>query len=417
MKIAYWDCPTGIAGDMCLGALVNAGVPLEYLMRCLEELSIEQEYDLRIESVRRQGQLATKVHVDLNASVRRHHHARHLPEIQQLIHNAALPQRTKDWSLEVFHQLAIAEGAVHGLPPEKVHFHEVGAVDAIIDIVGTCIGLDWLGIEELYCSALPMGGGTVQAAHGRLPVPVPAVLKLWESRQVPIYSNNINKELVTPTGAAIVVTLAKGFGALPSNFALDKVGLGAGSHDLPIPNILRLWLGHLSKLHQQAPETIAPLASESSLETICVLQTQIDDLDPQVFGYLFDCLLEAEALDVFTQAIGMKKSRPGILLTVICHPSQAADCQKIIFRETTTLGIRHYQQQRSILTRKFQTVELPQGSVRVKVATQGIGENQHVINAQPEYKDCAQIAKHTGQSLRDVRQMALNLWQTQQKTS
>ena len=414
MKVAYWDCPTGIAGDMCLGALVNAGVPLEYLMRCLEKLGIEEEYDLRVESVHRQGQLATQVHVDLKEPTHAHHHARHLPEIEQFIHNAALPKRVKEWSLQIFEQLAIAEAAVHGLPPEKVHFHEVGAVDAIVDIVGTCIGLDWLNIEELYCSALPMGSGTVQAVHGRLPVPVPAVLKLWESRQVPIYNNDIQKELVTPTGAAIVVTLAKEFGSLPANFRLDKIGLGAGSHDLPIANILRLWLGNLSKINQQSSENITPFPADTCLETISVLQAQIDDLDPQVFGYLFDRLLEAGALDVFTQAIGMKKSRPGILLTVLCHLDKAVCCQQIIFRETTTLGIRHYQQQRSILTREFQEVALPEGIVRIKVATQGTGENQRVINVQPEYEDCAQIARDSGRSLRDVRQMALNLWQSQQ---
>ena len=412
MKVAYWDCPTGIAGDMCLGALVNAGVPLEYLMKCLEKLGIEEEYNLRVESVHRQGQLATQVHVDLKEPTHPHHHARHLPQITPLILNAALPKRVKEWSVKVFKQLAIAEAAVHGLPPEKVHFHEVGAVDAIIDIVGTCIGLDWLNIEEFYCSALPMGGGTVQAAHGRLSVPVPAVLKLWESRQVPIYSNDIRKELVTPTGAAIVVTLAKGFGSLPSNFRLDKVGLGAGSQDLPIANILRLWLGNLSKSNQRSSENITPFPVDTCLETISVLQAQIDDLDPQVFGYLFDRLLEAGALDVFTQAIGMKKSRPGILLTVLCDLDKVARCQQIIFRETTTLGIRYYQQQRSVLTREFQEVTFPEGTVRIKVATQGTGENQQVINVQPEYEDCAQIARDSGRSLRDVRQIAINLWQS-----
>ncbi|MFM7580368.1 MAG: LarC family nickel insertion protein, partial [Microcystaceae cyanobacterium] len=207
-SIAYFDCPTGIAGDMCLGALVSAGVPLAYLTAELAKLGLAQEYDLRSELVQRQGQQATKVQVQLLSDRLppdhhhdHHHYAphRHLPEIQGLIQQAAIPSRVKEWSLAVFQRLAIAEGAVHGIAPEQVHFHEVGATDAIVDIVGTCLGLDYLGIERIFCSALPTGGGTVWAEHGRLPVPVPAVVKLWESRQVPIYSNGIDRELVTPT--------------------------------------------------------------------------------------------------------------------------------------------------------------------------------------------------------------------------
>ncbi|GBF79368.1 nickel pincer cofactor biosynthesis protein LarC [Aphanothece sacrum] len=252
-KIAYLECPTGIAGDMCLGALVDSGVPLEYLIEQLQGLGIADEYRLWAEKVHRQGQLATKVHVELVTSTPHthesphHHHshhppARHLPEIELMIEQAKLPPRATQWSLEVFRQLAIAEGAVHGVAPSKVHFHEVGATDAIVDIVGTCLGLDWLDIEGLYCSGMPTGGGTVWAAHGRLPVPVPAVMKLWESRQVPIYSNGIDKELVTPTGAAIAISLALSFGESPQ-MKLEKVGLGAGSQELSIPNILRLWIG------------------------------------------------------------------------------------------------------------------------------------------------------------------------------
>ncbi|EAZ88664.1 nickel pincer cofactor biosynthesis protein LarC [Crocosphaera chwakensis] len=247
-KIAYLDCVTGIAGNMFLGALVDSGVPLEYLIEQLKGLNIDHEYELSQEKVQRKGQQATKVHVELliEDSHKSHHHhhtpARYLPEIESMIQQANLPSRVTQWSLDIFRRLAVAESAVHGVKPEKVHFHEVGATDAIVDIVGTCLGLDYLDIDELYCSALPTGGGTVWAAHGRLPVPVPAVLKLWESRQVPIYSNNIEKELVTPTGAAIAVTLVKSFGQ-PPNMILEKVGLGAGSQDLSLPNILRLWIG------------------------------------------------------------------------------------------------------------------------------------------------------------------------------
>ena len=397
-KCAYLECPTGIAGDMCLGALVDVGVPWQYLVDRLDDLGIGQEYQLRSEKVHRQEQLATKVYVDLltdtSASHHHHHHpARHLPEIEQIITSAGLPTRATQWSLQIFQNLAIAEGAVHGIEPEKVHFHEVGATDAIVDIVGTCLGLDWLEIERLYCSPLPTGGGTVKAAHGILPVPVPAVLKLWESREVPVYSNNITKELVTPTGAAIAVTLAESFGSPPA-MTIEKIGLGAGSLDLPIPNALRLWLGTTESTPSWQQETIT------------VLETQIDDLSPQAIAYTLEQLLAAGALDVFTQSIGMKKSRSGILVTVICPPEKAAICQQIIFRETTTLGIRQQTQHRSILDREITSVETTYGLVRVKVASQG----KQIMNVQPEYEDCAAIARKHNLPWRKIHQIALDAW-------
>ncbi|MFW6359996.1 MAG: nickel pincer cofactor biosynthesis protein LarC [Chroococcales cyanobacterium] len=391
-KIAYLETPTGIAGDMFLGALVDLGVPLDYLINQLNRLEIQQEYSLHAQKVSRQHQQATKVQVKLSSPSPSH---RHLPEIERLIERANLPPRVSQQSLAVFRQLAIAEGAVHGIPPEKVHFHEVGATDAIVDIVGTCLGLNWLGIDTLYCSPLPTGGGTVKAAHGILPVPVPAVLSLWQSRQVPIYSNGIDKELVTPTGAALVVTLAKDFGPPPA-MTLQQIGLGAGSRELPIPNILRLWIGKSSGL--EIPQT--------TLETICVLETQIDDLNPQAIGYVFERLLAVGALDVFTQSIGMKKSRPGILLTVICFPEKVSLCESVIFQETTTLGIRLRSQQRSILQREIQEVETLYGNVRVKVARHG----DILVNVQPEYEDCALLARQQNQPWRVIHQTALNDW-------
>ncbi len=429
-KLAYLECPTGIAGDMCLGVLVDVGVPLEYLIEKLLALGIEQEYKLRAESVHRNGQLATKVHVDLSDDHHHHHHdshshhqGRHLPEIERLITAAKLPPRAQAWSLAVFRQLAEAEGAVHGIPPEQVHFHEVGAVDAIVDIVGTCLGLDWLGISVnhnglplLYCSALPTGGGTVRAAHGQLPVPVPAVLKLWEMRGCPVYSNGIKRELVTPTGAAIATTLAIDFGSPPA-MILQRVGLGAGSRDLPIPNILRLWLGEVRSqeegVSRQESQSIYPGDPSPSLETISVLETQIDDLSPQAIGYVFEALFAAGAVDVFTQPIGMKKSRPGFLLTVICHPEQLSSCEAVLFRETTTLGIRRSIQQRAILQREIQQVETEYGAVRVKVAWMGKEEERHITNVQPEYEDCAKLARQHNLSWREVHRIALHKWYDQ----
>ncbi|MGB5959788.1 MAG: nickel pincer cofactor biosynthesis protein LarC [Coleofasciculaceae cyanobacterium] len=483
-KLVYLDCPTGIAGDMCLGALISAGVPLEYLTLELKKLGIEQEYSLRVESIHHNGQLATKVYVDLlgnhdhshehehshehdHSHEHKHSHehdhshghdhkshsliapkpqhhdsTRHLPEIEQLITNADLPPRVSEWSLAVFRKLAEAEGAVHGIPRAQVHFHEVGATDAIVDIVGTCLGLDWLGIDHLYCSALPTGGGTVWAAHGRLPVPVPAVLKLWESRQVPIYHNGINRELVTPTGAALVTALASGFGVAPP-MKLQRVGVGAGSLQLAIPNILRLWIGEgeveespLQNLIAK-PENLtsqprvgteaSPLqglektTSKPDLETISVLQTQIDDLSPQAVGYVFEVLFKAGAVDVFTQAIGMKKSRPGVLLTVICHPQDMESCEMVLFRETTTLGVRRFTQQRRILSREMHWIKTQYGDVRVKVAWSGsladpiytMPPRHAIANVQPEYEDCAELARANNLPWREVHQLALQSWYEQ----
>ncbi|MDD1420077.1 nickel pincer cofactor biosynthesis protein LarC [Dolichospermum sp. ST_sed1] len=418
-KIAYLQCPTGISGDMCLGALVSLGVPVEYLIEKLNGLGIEQEYQLWAEFVQRQSQQGTKVHVNLvdhhhhHDHEHHHHHERHLLDIEEMILQGKLPVRAEVWSLAVFRRLAVAEGAVHGIAPEKVHFHEVGAVDAIVDIVGTCLGLDWLGIDSnqeglplLYCSAFPTGGGTVHAAHGRMAVPVPAVLKLWEMRGCPVYSNGIDRELVTPTGAAIATTLVQDFGS-PPPMTIKQVGLGAGSLDLPIPNILRLWYGENESLQTDNSDLGA---YSPNLETITVLETQIDDLNPQVFGYVFEALFAVGAVDVFTQPIGMKKSRPGILLTIICHPNKVASCEAVLFRETSTLGIRRTTQERSILQREIQKVETIYGTISVKVAWTGKATEKVITNVQPEYEDCAELARQNNISWREIHRLALESW-------
>jgi pyridinium-3,5-bisthiocarboxylic acid mononucleotide nickel chelatase len=431
-KIAYLDCPTGVAGDMCLGALVDLGVPLEYLTEKLDRLGISQEYELKAESVLRNGQRATKIHVILKSE--KHHHEHHhshkhrhehhhdheshhdrlrnLPEIERMITGAKLPPRAEAWSVAVFRQLAKAEGAVHGISPEEVHFHEVGAVDAIVDIVGTCLGLDWLEIDQIFCSELPTGGGTVWAAHGRLPVPVPAVLKLFEMGNVPIYSNGIAKELVTPTGAAIATTLSSEFGAAP-RMRIEKIGLGAGSIELEIPNMVRIWIGAKEKSRLKVGLGESPLnpAPVGDFESVTVLETQVDDLNPQAIGYVFDQLLAAGALDVFTQAIGMKKSRPGILLTVISKPETVEVCESILFGETTTLGIRRTVQQRRALDRRFDHVKTEFGTVHIKIASQ----NGKVINVQPEYEDCAKIAQTANLPWREVHRVALQIWHNANK--
>ncbi|MGF1514235.1 MAG: nickel pincer cofactor biosynthesis protein LarC [Elainellaceae cyanobacterium] len=443
MAIAYFDCPTGIAGDMCLGAFIDAGMPLADLEAQLARLNLPDEYDLAVETVQRQGQRATKLWVRVRGtegqrsesaqkSAQNHGHnhehehqrqpeldhahsqtsSRHLPEIIALIDQAGLPERVRAWSTEVFHNLAQAEAKVHGIPAEQVHFHEVGAVDAIVDIVGTCIALNWFGIERLYCSALPTGGGTVSAAHGRLPVPVPAVLQLWQQRQVPLYSNGIQRELVTPTGAALAVTLAAAFGP-PPPMTIQRLGLGAGAAELSLPNALRVWIGAESPEGSGASPAELPPPALGTLEPIAILETQIDDLSPQVIGYLFERLLGAGALDVFTQAVGMKKSRPGILISVVCRSDRAAACEQILFQETSTLGVRRRLQQRSVLQRDIETAQTPYGPVRVKVAR---SDRSMVINAQPEYEDCARLARETGQSLREIHKQAILSWTAQKQS-
>ncbi|WP_404788435.1 nickel pincer cofactor biosynthesis protein LarC [Altericista sp. CCNU0014] len=394
-RIAYFDCPSGIAGNMCLGALLDVGVPLSHLEVSLAQLHLADEYKISVEPAYRQGQRGTYVRVEVVESHPHHPPHRHLPEIEASIRQTQLPERVKTWSSDIFRTLAIAEGAVHGIPPESVHFHEVGATDAIVDIVGTCIGLDWLGVERVFCSALPTGGGTVRAAHGLLPVPVPAVLQLATARQMPLYDNGIQKELVTPTGAAIVATLAQTFGPVPA-LALERVGLGAGSRDLPIPNLLRLWLG------EDCTTNVPP----TPRETIALLETQLDDINPQVVGYLYDLLLAVGAVEVFTQAIGMKKSRPGLLLSVLCPPALIETCEAILFRETTTLGIRRSLQQRAILDRQIERVETPLGQIQVKVARY----HNRVVNVQPEYEDCVRLAQQHGKPLKDIQQMAFRHW-------
>jgi len=463
-KIAYFDCPTGIAGDMCLGALVHAGVPLDYLIEKLNLLGISTEYQLRAELVHRNTQQATKFYVDLTADLslkpenpadstldpsetesptfdrtsQHHHHDdehshshdndtetghtshRHLPQIEQIIISAKLPPRVEAWSLAIFRKLAEAEGAVHGISPGEVQFHEVGATDALVDIIGTCLGLDWLDIDEFYFSAMPTGGGTVKAAHGILAVPTPAVMRLWETHQVPVYSNGIDRELCTPTGTAIACTLASGFGPQPP-MQVRAIGLGAGSRMLAIPNILRLWIGEKAtppyppqggkvrgkkEVFNQFPMPNSPFPMPDSQETICVLETQIDDLSPQAIGYVFDALFAAGALDVFTAPIVMKKSRLGVLLTAICHPEFQDACEAVIFRETTTLGIRRSTQQRTILYREIEVVKIEYGEVQIKVAKSG----QTIVNVQPEYEDCAEIARLKNISWREIHRLALQSW-------
>ncbi len=389
-RLAYFDCPTGVAGDMCLGALVDAGVPVAELERQLRGLPGALQFELTVQSVQRQGQRATQVRVQPRGEQPHH---RYWGDIRTLLAQATLPPQVQAWSQAIFAQLAQAEAAVHGIPPEQVAFHEVGAVDAIVDIVGTCIGLHYLNITQIYCSPLPVGSGTVATAHGVMAVPTPAVLQLCQQKQVPIYANGIDRELVTPTGAAIVTTLAQGFGHPPA-MRLERVGWGAGQAELPLANVLRLWVG-------------CPWA-EPLRESVVVLATQVDDMSPQGLAYACEELRAQGALDVWLQPILMKKGRSGVLVQVVCSPELAERCEAILLRETTTLGVRRSVQERRILPRRVVTVPTDWGPVAVKVAEQG----GQLVNVQPEYEDCARIARASGLPWKQVYQQVIRrFWQ------
>lgn len=430
---------------MCLAALVDAGVPLDYLQTQLATLGLSDEFTLTVTPTQRQGLRALHAEVALTSATgqprqghnHHHHHSasahdrdhdrdleskaaiaapaapRNLPAIEQLITQAALPDRAQRWSLAVFRRLAEAEAAVHGIAVDQVHFHEVGATDAIVDIVGTCLGLDYLGVDQLVCSPLPTGRGRVRAAHGWLPVPAPAVLKLLEQRQVPIYSNGLDGELVTPTGAAIATALADSFGDPPA-MTLHRTGLGAGGKDLPVANVLRLWIGETAATPAGAAvrDSTAETGVAYDSDTVTLLETQVDDLLPQAVGYLYDRLLAAGALDLFTQPVAMKKSRPGLLITVLCRPADEPHCTDILFAETSTLGIRRQAQQRWVLPRRIETLETPYGPVALKLAYHP--RTQAVLNVHPEYEDCAALARHGGVPWQTVHQTALSLWYQQQ---
>lgn len=458
---------------MCLAALVDAGVPLAYLQEQLASLKMGDEFTLSVTPTQRQGLRALYAQVDLrpfpgkngqelaassgtaiasrpnqvlldshrhlhrhgssypgiddNGHNHDHSHPplatpdradplphRNFSAIERLITQADLPDRVCRWSLAVFRCLAEAEAAVHGVAVDQVHFHEVGATDAIVDIVGTCLGLDYLGIDTLVCSPLPTGRGRVRAAHGWLPVPAPAVLKLLEHRQVPIYSNGLDGELVTPTGAAIAIALANSFGD-PPVMTLQRTGLGAGKKDLPVPNMLRLWVGTAAP----EPAQRAPVSTQDSdggpipydRDTVMLLETQVDDMVPQAVGYLCDRLLEIGALDVFTQPSGMKKSRPGLLITVICRPRDEARCVEVLFAETPTLGIRRHTQQRWILPRLLKTLQTPYGPIAVKLAYHP--QTHVLLNVHPEYEDCAALARQHHLPWHTIYQAALNIWYDQ----
>jgi uncharacterized protein (TIGR00299 family) protein len=419
MRIAYLDCFSGISGDMFLGALVDAGVEVRFLEDTVAALNIGAR--LEISRVNRSGVTATKVDVfapdvhgheekDSPRESREHNHSHHdhehsheqpshrhshehsrgLKEIREIIRKAAISENAKKTAIEIFEALGTAEAKIHHMEIEKVHFHEVGAVDALVDIVCAAVGAEALNVDEIICSPLNVGGGSVKCAHGTLPVPAPATVELLKGASV--YSSGIQAELVTPTGAAIVKILAKRFSTFPE-MKIEKSGYGAGTRDFPgHANVLRLTIG----------EAQTQLSAKTLQETISVLEANLDDMNPQVFGYVMDRLLEEGALDVFGLPVQMKKNRPGMLLTVLCRREDSTKLTDLIFRETTTLGVREREENRRVLARKWISVETRWGNVRLKVASM----NGTVTNYAPEYEDCRKIAAEHRVPLKSVMQEA-----------
>ena len=450
MRIAYLECFSGMSGDMFLGALVDAGVPARVLEEAVAALGVGAR--LELSRVMRSGISATKVdvwvdgekdlpreeywerqepehahelshqqhehthherHEDVHAgdlhsypgeSARagvpaphehgphEHTHGRGLTEIRGIISAAAISERAKKTAIAIFEALGAAEAKIHDTSIDSVHFHEVGAVDALVDIVCAAVGAEALGVEEILCSSLNVGGGMVKCAHGTFPVPAPATVELL--KDAPVYSSGPQAELVTPTGAAIVKTLARRFTSFPE-MTIEKAGYGAGSRDFPgHPNVVRLVIGETA--------AVASLAAKTATETITVLEANLDDLNPQVFGYVMDRLLEEGALDVFGMPVQMKKSRPGTLLTVLCKPEDAGKLARLIFTETTTLGVRRREEVRQTLARRWENVRTQWGEVRIKIASM----NGIVTNFAPEYEDCRQIAAEHHVPLKAVMQEA-----------
>jgi len=371
--IAYLNCFSGISGDMLLGALVDAGVPLEELKKRLSRLSVHG-YKLKASKVKRAGIAATKVDVLIKSS--KGQRARRWKDIEKIVKSSKLSTEIKQKGLHVFKRLFEAEAKAHGEKYQNVHLHELGAVDCIVDIFGTIFGLDLLKIDDLYVSSLNLGGGKVRTGHGILPVPAPATVRLLEG--IPVYSSGIEFELTTPTGAALVSSLAGGFGNIPAMKIL-KTCTGAGSKDFKEqPNVLTMIIGEQTAVRGKRPD-----------ERVTVIETNIDDMNPQVYKYVMKKLFKAGALDVYMTQIIMKKGRPGIILTALCDESDRDGLIQIIHSETTSIGVRFYQAERKILQREIRSIKTKHGNVRIKISRLDNNKTKTSV----EYKDCRKIAE------------------------
>ena len=378
MKIAYLDCFAGASGDMFLGALLDAGLALDDLRTALSTLPL-QGYTLRVAKEERNHLFGTRFIVDVEKD---RQPARSFADIKTIIDAAGLSRWVKETSTRIFEDLALEEGRIHDRPPEKIHFHEVGALDSIVDIVGAVFGMESLGIGSLHASPLPLGSGFVETQHGRIPLPAPATIALLKG--IPVYDSGVSAELVTPTGAALLKGLACSFGAMPP-MVVEQVGYGVGSRELPDrPNLLRILVGR----DTEEPQT----------ETVAVMEANVDDTNPEWLGFLMERLFGAGALDVLFCPVQMKKNRPAVLIQVIGKPHQKDRLMEILFQESTTLGVRYQMMQRKILARDEAEIDSPWGKMKVKKISRPDGSFQLL----PEYESCRKIALENGLPIKDV---------------
>jgi pyridinium-3,5-bisthiocarboxylic acid mononucleotide nickel chelatase len=378
MRIAYFDCFSGVSGDMILGALIDAGADLHKLESELGKLKISG-FTLKAEKTTRRGISGTRFFVDQDHS----HAERHLTDIERIVDNSGLADDIKTMAKTIFRDLAHVEAKIHNTDPGDVHFHEIGGLDSIVDVVGSLIVMKMLGIEAMYASRIPVGTGFVECDHGLLPLPAPATLELLKG--IPVHASSIEKELVTPTGIAILKHVVQSFGTIPE-MKIERIGYGAGTRDLKIPNLLRVWIGETE------------VKEEYEEDEVILIETNIDNMNPEILGYALERLLERGALDAFMTPIFMKKNRPGTLLSVLITPDRLDETISTIFAETASLGVRFRRLERRKLPREQITVETSFGPVRVKVSQVDTGKR--IIS--PEYEDCREIAARMGIPLRKV---------------
>jgi pyridinium-3,5-bisthiocarboxylic acid mononucleotide nickel chelatase len=383
LKVAYFDCPSGAAGDMIMASLVDAGAPLDRLRDDLAKLRLPG-WELSVREVMRGAFRATKVDVVIDHAV--HHARRSLADIVAILGASDLAADVVAQARAIFTRLADAEARVHGTSRETVHFHEVGAVDAIVDVVGGVLALSSLGVQAVHCSALPIGGGTVDVAHGKIPIPGPGTTELL--RGFPVVDTGVQAELVTPTGAAILTTLAAATGRMPA-MTIASVGYGAGTRELPgVPNVLRCFVG----------ET----AEDAGNETIVQLETTIDDMSPQLYEPLMDRLLAGGALDVFLTPVIMKRSRPGVVLSALCPPDRVGDLSRLLFEESSTIGVRWSERRRARLERQTRAVQTAYGPVACKVSRL----EGRVVTVTPEFAEVVRLAREKSLPVREVLDQA-----------
>ena len=404
MKILYFDCFAGAAGDMILGALLDAGLPFDELKQALGSLAVEG-WDISVDRVLKTGLTAVKFrvheHSHAHAGGEPQHAHHHLKHIFAAIERSALSANGKARAIQMFRRLGEAEAAIHGTTLEKVHLHEVGALDSIIDIVGAVFAIEWFKADRIVVSPINVGGGMVKSAHGVFPVPAPATLALLKN--APVYSSGIQAELLTPTGALILTEYASAFGPVPA-MTVDRVGYGAGDRELKeTPNVVRVLVGEAATDVRSAT---ALAVAEPPTMKVAVLECEIDDMNPQIFGALMEKLYGAGALEVFYSAVQMKKNRPGTLMTIVAKPEQRETMMEMVFRESTTIGVRYQELLRECLDREMVAVATPLGPVRFKVARR----NGRVFNAQPEFDDLAKLSQERGIPIKDVQALAQKAW-------